>query len=155
MTREAATVLVLGGIALAAVIALVFGLGGLQSTSEPARVQPPATPPATGAAVSGLTADEGLSILGLRLRPAVYRVQVEFLLAGECLSRLDFGASWPVDDRACASDVQIEGTISGLGNAATGDTIVIVEREISEACFDALNASSGGPWPPATDACTR
>ena len=85
----------------------------------------------------------------------MYRVQVEFLLAGECLSRLDFGASWPVDDPACVSDVQIEGTIGGLGNAATGDTIVIVEREISEACFDALNASSGGPWPPATDACTR
>ncbi len=76
----------------------------------------------------------GLSILGLRLRPAVFRVQVEFLVAGECESRLDFGVSWPVDDPACSSDVPIEGTISGLGNAASGDTIVIVEREISEGC---------------------
>ncbi len=154
MSREAATVLVLGGIALAVVLALALGLGGTRSTSGGALFQPPATPPATGAVVYGLTTDSGLSILGLRLRPATYRVQVEFLVAGECLSRLDQGESWPVDDPACAGDVQIEGTINGLGTAF-GDTIVNVEREISKACFDALNASSGGPWPPATDACTR
>ena len=154
MSREGATVLVLGGIALAVVLALALGLGGTRSTSGGALFQPPATPPATGAVVYGLTTDSGLSILGLRLRPATYRVQVEFLVAGECLSRLDQGESWPVDGPACAGEVKIEGTIHGLGTAF-GDTIVNVEREISKACFDALNASSGGPWPPATDACTR
>ena len=136
-------------------LALALGLGGMRSTSGPARVQPPATPPATGAAVSGLTTDSGLSIFGLRLHHAAYRVQVVFLVAGECLSRLDQGEGWPIDDPACAGDVQIEGTISGLGRTAFGDTIVNVEREISKACFDALDASLGGPWPPATDACTR
>ena len=155
MSREGATVLVLGGIALAVVLALALGLGGTRSTSGGALFQPPATPPATGAVVYGLTTDSGLSILGLRLRPATYRVQVEFLVAGECLSRLDQGESWPVDDPACAGDVQIEGTINGLGRTAFGDTIVNVEREISKACFESLDASSGGPWPPATDACTR
>ena len=155
MTREAAIVLVLGGMVVLAVVALVFGLGGMTSTSGPARVQPPVTPPATGAVVSGLTVDEGLSILGVRLRSAVFRVQVEFRVAGECQSRLDFGASWPVDDPACSSDVPIEGTISGLGNTASGDTIVIVEREISESCFDAIDARSGGAWPPAEETCTR
>jgi hypothetical protein len=155
MTRETALVVVLGGIVVIAVIALVFGLGGVTSTSGPARLQPPATPPATGALVSGLIVDEGLSILGVRLRPAVYRVQVEFLVAGECLSRLDFGVNWPVDDPACSSDVPIDGTIGGLGNTAFGRTIVVVEREISEACFDAIDASSGGPWPPPGEDCTR
>lgn len=155
MNRDVATLLVVGGIVLVAALALLFGLGGVRTTTGVARIDPPDTVPASGAVVFALSVDEGISILGVRLRPSTYRVRVQFLVAGECLAHLKNEAAWPLDEPACASDVPIEGTVTGRGRTGTGETIVGVEREISEQCFDALDAVSGGPWPPAAEACTR
>ena len=151
MSRNAATALVLGTIGVVAVIALALGLAGGSTISE-GSLFPPADP-AAGAAVSGLFAEEGWTLLGIRLRSATYRVQVQFTAPPDCLERLVEGASWPLDDAACLSEVAIDGVVAGRGRTATGATIVNIERKITRECYEALQPLGAAPWPVSIEAC--
>ncbi len=112
MSRSAATMLVFGAIGLVAVIVLALRLAGGSTTTEVSEIRPP--DPDAGAAISGLLADEGFKLLGIRLRPAKYHVRVQFTAPPDCLNRLVGGASWPLDDDACPSDVAIDGVVAGV-----------------------------------------
>ena len=151
MSRNEATALVLGTIGVVAVIALALGLSGGSTTSEVSGFRSP--DPDAGPAISGLFVDEGFSLLGIRLRAATYRVQVVFTAPIACLDRLASGATWPLADEACRTDVAIEGIVAGSGQAASGAAIVNVEREISRDCYEALRPLGAAPWPVSIEAC--
>ena len=68
--------LALGAIGLVALVALALGLAGGGTTSEGSLFQP--ADPDMGTAVSGLFAEKGWTLLGIRLWSAKYRVQVQF-----------------------------------------------------------------------------
>ena len=151
MSHNAATLLALGAIGLVAVIALALGLAGGSTTSEGSLFQP--ADPEAGAAVSGLFAEEGWTLLGIRLRSATYRVSVTFTARPGCLDRLTAGARWPLADEVCRSDVPIDGIVAGHGRTASGATIVNVEREIARACYEALRPLRAARWPVSAKAC--
>ena len=151
MGHNAAMLLALGVIGLGAVIALALGLAGGSTTSE-GSLFPPADPEA-GAAVSGLLAEEGWTLLGIRLRSATYRVSVAFTVPADCFDRLADGARWPLDDEACRSGVPIDGVVAGRGRTASSATIVNIEREITRACYEALRPLRTAPWPVSAGAC--
>ncbi len=153
MSRSAATMLVFGAIGLVVVIVLALGLAG-GSTGSEGSLFPPADPEA-GAAVSGLFAEEGWRLLGIRLRSANYRVQVQFTAPPDCLGRLVDGASWPLDDAACRSEVAIDGVVASSGRTAAGATIVNIERTITGGCYEALRPLGAAPWPVSVAACGR
>ena len=151
MSRNDATMLVFGAIGLVALIVLALGLAGGSTTSEGALFQP--ADPEAGAAVSGLFAEEGWTLLGIRLRSAKYRVQVQFTAPADCWDRLVDGASWPLDDAACRSEVAIDGVVAGSGRTASGATIVNIEQEITRECYEALRPLRAAPWPVSVAAC--
>ena len=93
--------------------------------------------------------------MGIPLRSANYRIQVQFTAPAECLDRLVDGASWPLDDAACQSDVEIEGVVAGTGRTARGATIVNIERKITRECYEALRPARALPWPVSIEACGR
>ncbi len=151
MSRSAATMLVFGAIGLVALIVLALGLAG-GSTGSEGSLFPPADPEA-GAAVSGLFAEEGWTLVGIRLRSATYRVSVQITAPPDCFDRLTSGANWPLDDDACRSDVVIDGVVAGSGRTASGATTVIIEREITRECYEALQPLGAAPWPVSVAAC--
>ena len=153
MSRDATAMLALGAIGLVALVALALGLAGGSTTSEGSLFQP--ADPEAGAAVSGLFAEEGWTLLGIRLRSATYRVQVRFTVPPDCLDRLVDGASWPLDDAACRSEVAIDGVVAGTGRTATGATIVNIERKITRECYEALRSLRAAPWPVSVAVCDR
>ena len=153
MSQNATAMLVLGAIGLVALVALALGLAGGSTTSGGSLFQP--ADPEAGAAVSGLFAEEGWTVLGIRLRSANYRVQVQFTPPPDCLDRLVEGASWPLDDADCRSEVAIDGVVAGTGRTATGATIVNIERKITRECYEALRPLGAAPWPVSVAVCDR
>ncbi|MDA1061442.1 MAG: hypothetical protein O2895_00775 [Chloroflexi bacterium] len=150
MSREASTVGAVALIALVVVAVLAIGLGGVRSSIE---VRPALPETEADAAVVELIESGGLSVLGLRLRSPTYRVRVRLFAPEACLARIDGGLLWPAAHEDCRSDVPIDGVVAGEGRLATGETIVVVEREISRACYEALTASLGASWPVPAEAC--
>ncbi len=153
MSRNDATMLVFGAIGLVALIVLVLGRFGGSTTSEGSLFAP--ADPEAGAAVSGLLAEEGWTLVGIRLRSAKYRVRVQITAPPDCFNRLTNGASWPLDDDACRSDTVIDGVVAGKGRTASGATIVNIERKISRECYEALRPLGAAPWPVSVAACGR
>ena len=151
MSRNAAALLALGAIGLVAVVALALGVGGGSTTSEGSLFAP--AHPEAGAAVSGLFVDEGWTLVGIRLRSATYRVSVTLTARPDCFRHLIDGASWPLDEEICRSDVPIEGIVAGRGRTASGATIVNIEREITRECYEALRPLGAAPWPVVVGAC--
>ncbi len=150
MSQHAAAMVVFGVIGLVLFVALALGVGGSTSV-ETSSIR--AVGPESGPAVVGVFADEGLKVLGIRLESSTYRVQVQFTAAKGCLAHLVGGADWPLAAEACQSDVEIVGTVGGSGTTAFGETIVVVEREITRTCYEALEPLRASPWPPSAEAC--
>ncbi len=153
MSRDAVAMLALGALGLVALVALALGLAGGSTTREGSLFQP--ADPELGAAVSGLFAEEGWTLLGIRLRSAKYRVQVRFTVPPDCLDHLVDGARWPLDDAACRSEVAIDGIVAGTGRTATGATIVNIEQKITRECYEALRPLRAAPWPVSVAVCNR
>jgi len=147
---------VLGGLALVAVV----GVAALAPNSTETQVFPgvtigdppdPGTPEASSAVVVGKQASGGTSLFGLQFGRRTYRVTVQFFAAPGCHQRIDFGDRWPTSVDECSSDVVVEGEVTGLGNAPTGESIVFVDVDVVRDCFDGVAA--GVAWPTDLPAC--
>jgi hypothetical protein len=143
--------LVLGVIGLVAIIVLGLGLTARSTSGGVSAIR--AVDPESGPAVVGVFADGGLRVLGIQLESNTYRVRVQFAAAGDCLPHLVSGAEWPLAAEACRSDVAIEGTVAGKGRTAFGATTVVVEREVSRQCYEALQPVDASSWPLPEEAC--
>ena len=146
----------LGGLVLVAVV----GVAALAPNSTETQVFPsvtigdppaPGTPEASTGVVVGKRTSGGTSLLGLHFGRQTYRVSVQFFAPPGCWQLIDYGDRWPTSADECASDVDVDGEVTGLGNAPTGESIVLVDVDVVRDCFEAVTA--GVAWPTDLSAC--
>jgi hypothetical protein len=144
-----------GGVAALVVVivgAIIFGLHGGKVEVVP-DTRPVIQPPQSGAAVVAfLRTSGGHSLFGLRIVDSTHLAEVQFLTGPGCSALLYSGDPWPTDHAPCASPVKVAGHVSGLGNTASGDSLVGVEFTVTRACFELLKP--GMSWPPTIAECT-
>jgi hypothetical protein len=116
----------------------------------PGDVGPTGTPVAV---VASMREDNETTLLGLISVRTHYLVGVQFYAPAECATSIGDGDPWPVSASGCETDVPIEGVVAGSGTAATGETIVLVDTEVSGECFDALRPND--LWPAESPACEQ
>jgi hypothetical protein len=152
-----ATAIFVGVVIGALLIGALLSLAGLSTSTEtqalpavtlgdPQDVEP------TTAVITEKRQNGGFSIAGLRFGHTTYRIRVQFYAAPGCYELVDFRVPWPAPHQDCASDVPITGTISGLGIAATGESVIGVDVDVGEDCYKAV--ARGDTWPPATRTCS-
>ena len=146
---------------LAGVAVLVVGLLALRPGTVEIQHLPPVTlgdpqdvgPSGTSAGVViAKNQSGGTSLLGLRFGRTTYRVRVQFYAPPGCFGLVEFGDQWPAPFAECSSDIPVAGEVTGLGNAPTGESIIGVDVEVTEACF--AEVATGTSWPPNVLACT-
>jgi hypothetical protein len=95
----------------------------------------------------------GTAILGFTFGKESYRVSAQFYAAAGCLPLVESGDMWPTPFDECATGIDLAGEISGLGLAATGESIMLVDIEVLEDCFDIVPIESA--WPTDLPACVE
>jgi hypothetical protein len=156
--KEAKPILVI--VAVAAVVVLVFLMlkgGSVETVVSPAvPLPPPGTVASTGgpvAVVMSMHEENETSLLGLIRVGTHYIVGVQFYAPPECFASIADGDPWPSAASGCETEVPITGVVAGSGTAATGETIVLVETEVTGECFDMLYPND--LWPPDLTACEQ
>ena len=159
MNRSTIVVIVIGGIALVALIVAVLfgtttqiGFGTAELVACPRDGAP-------AACVVGKSASDpgGLSIFGITLfaNEVIYRVQVQVQSTRECVERVsgvDRVERWPAPFAECASDFTRPGQIAGTGALGpSGRQALMIEVEVSEDCY--LAVVSGRGWPENEPGC--
>lgn len=138
------------GLVLVIIVALAAAVLALRPTVTETEVLPPVNLPDPGeepaAVVVALRESGGFSLLGLTLGEVTRTVTVQFYAPAGCYEQLTTGDSWPAPSPVCTGPVSIEGTVSGGGIAATGESIVAVNVIVTEDCFASIAA--GDNWPP-------
>ena len=145
----------IGVVVLVFVVVAALALS-LRPTTRETVVLPPVAFPDPGempaaAVVVALRESTGFSLFGYAIGDVTRRVTVQFYAPAGCDERLATGDRWPTPFAECTGRVSSEGTISGRGIAATGESIVAVDVDVSESCFASI--SHGDPWPPVGEAC--
>jgi hypothetical protein len=151
MSRDVKTIMaVLAGVLLLVFAALLLWGGSTETQVLPAVELPP--PGAAGpnglpaAVVMSMHKDQDTSIFGLPRSPAHFIVSVQFYAPASCLNQIADGDPWPVTiGGVCSTEVPIAGIVSGIGIAPTGETIVVVDAEVSQECFELTYP--GDFWP--------
>jgi hypothetical protein len=154
--RELRTILaIVAGATVLVIVALAFLRGATETTVLPPVDLPPPGVGPTGTPVAVVVStheDQETSWFGLRRGPTHYLASVQFYAPQDCLPLLSEGDPWPGVASECSTDVPISGVVTGSGSAPTGETIVLVDVELQEGCFDAL--VPGDTWPPTRPECT-
>lgn len=104
------------------------------------------------AVVAGLRETGGWSLFGVRITGSTAHVEVRLLADPGCAERLRSGDPWPAHVPQCASPVSTVGTVSGLGVTLSGESLVGVDFDVSQACFRLLEL--GAAWPTTDRNCT-
>ena len=150
MNRELRPILAI--LAVAAVLVLVvlaFRPGTTEVVVQPTvDVPPPGTVGPDGSPVAVVISQhrsQETSFFGFIRGDTHYFVAVQFYAPSECVGMIGSGSVWPTGSSACASDVTIEGSVSGTGSTPTGEAIVVVDVEVSEECY---SVTQGGDWWP-------
>ncbi len=149
---NAGLAVVLGVVVLVVGIAAVAGLG-LQSKSVVSTSEYTFDPEADadrGAVVVRRATDGGFTILGHTMGTVTHRVTVDFVAPAGCSTQLTYGGPWPSPIASCQTDVDIAGTVEGLGITPSGESFVGVEFDVSRECYEL--AVPGVAW--ATLGCT-
>jgi hypothetical protein len=138
------------GYVLIVAVAFAIVVVALRSTTTETEVLPPVSLPDPGAdspsaVVISTRESGGFSLFGLTFGEQTRTVTVQFYAPEGCYEQLATGDRWPVAYEQCAGPVEVDGTVSGGGIAATGESIVAVDVVVDEACFDSIRA--GDPWP--------
>ncbi|MGA9598518.1 MAG: hypothetical protein WBV06_20345 [Acidimicrobiia bacterium] len=156
MNREIKPILaIVASAAVLVLVGLAFLGGSTKTTILPTvELPPPGDVGPTGAPIAVVISthqDQETSFFGLLRGPKHYIAGVQFYAQSGCLRLLADGDPWPASAAECSTDVPISGVVRGLGVAATGETIVLVDVEVSEECFVALDP--GNTWPPDLTTC--
>ena len=152
VSRAANSGVIVGVLVVGALI--VFALRSVSTETEvltPVTLGDPQDAGPAAAVVIGKHQSGGISILGLRFGRTTYRMSVSFFAAPGCIGLVDFGDRWPTPFEECFSSVPITGEVSGGGSASTGESIISVDVEVPEDCYEAV--ARGESWPPAAPAC--
>ena len=156
MNREIKPILaILASVAVVVLVVLAL-TGGSTETAILPRVElpPPGEVGPTGTPIAVVVSthqDQETSFLGLRRGQTHHIASVQFYAPSGCLSLIAESDPWPASAAECSTEVPISGVVRGLGIAPTGETIVLVDVEVSEECFSALEPRD--TWPPDLTAC--
>ncbi len=153
MNRSTIVVIVIGGIALVALIAAVLGGTTTQIGGGLAELRACPRDGAPAACVVGKSANDpgGLSIFGTTLfaNEVTYRVMVQVQSTRDCVERVygvDRVERWPPSFAECANDFTRPGQIAGTGALGpSGAQALMIQVEVSEDCY--LAVVSGHGWP--------
>ena len=156
MNREIRPILAIGAVVTILVLVVVALRPGTTETVvlPPVDLPPPGTVGPDGepiALVTGLHEDQETSFFGLVRGDKHHIASVQFYAPAECNEALTQDAEWPIVATECSVEVPIHGVVSGTGIAPTGETIVLVDTEVSEDCYSTI--SPGDPWPPVSASC--
>jgi len=141
-------------IILVALLAVGVGIMALRPGSVEVSVDdvPPVTPPADGTAVvADSRGPGGLNLFGIQIIDPTHTVDVVFLTGPGCSALLLSGDPWPAPYPSCASDVDVSGSVGGLGVTEDGRSLVGVTVTVSRACFERVER--GMVWPPDLAEC--
>lgn len=144
-------------VTLAALLILAAATLAVPSTATETDVLPtitmpdPAEAPAA-AVVIGLRRSVGFSLLGIDFGEVAHTVSVQLYAPAGCIDHITQGDSWPVPFEGCAGPVTIAGVVSGGGIAATGESIIVIDVDVSEDCYESIRR--GEYWPPTSATCS-
>jgi hypothetical protein len=150
MDRDLKPILII----VAVVAVVIIGFMALRGTSREVEMLPEVdlgspgdTTPTGGplAVVIGALQRGGGGFLWFDRGDPTNIVTVQFYAPAACGATVSFDDAWPTQDPGCRSEVPISGVVSGLGTAPTGETIVAVDAEVGDACFETVDL--GDYWP--------
>lgn len=155
MTREVKPILaVLAGVVVIVGLVLAMRPGTSETTVlPPVTLGDPIDVEPSAAIVVSKFQSEGTSILWMNFGRTTHRLSVQFYAPPGCSDLVTFDDPWPAPFDECTTDLPIVGSISGLGIAPTQESIVAVEVEVTEECFDRV--PRGASWPPDATECTE
>lgn len=158
MNREVKPILlVLAGVAVLLLVFLALKSGYTETVILPSvDLPPPSGVGPTGtpiAVVMSMHEDRETSFFGLRRGQTHHIVGVQFYAPPDCAELLADGELWPTPAIECSTEVPITGVVTGTGIAATGETIVVVDAEISQECFNVTYP--GDFWPSEAPECVE
>lgn len=152
MSRESTVGVILGMLAIGAVVAFALGGTSVETTVlPPVSLGDPQDVEPTAAVITAMRKSEGFSIFGLELGGTTHYLSVQFYETPGCWEVVSFGELWPTSFEECSGAVAIAGEISGIGNTGTGESMISVDVEVPEACYVAV--ARGGTWPSTASAC--
>jgi hypothetical protein len=78
-------------------------------------------------------------------------VRVQFFDEPGCLEAVSSSQDWPTPHEECTSTVLVRGQATRVGRAATGRSIISVDVEVSNSCYDTV--MPGDSWPTSAPEC--
>lgn len=151
MTKRPATS---SGVAVFVVVAVALVIVALRpgSTTVVVDDRPPIQPADDGTAViHALRAPGGFGVFGWQIVDPTHTVEIQFLAGPGCSDLLVSGEPWPTTHPECTTEVDVVGTVAGLGVTSSGRSLVGVEFPVSADCFAGLER--GMAWPPPIAGC--
>jgi hypothetical protein len=103
------------------------------------------------AVVIGLRQSGGFSVFGITFGDVTHTAMLQFYIPAGCHDLVTIGEPLPPPFTECAGPGGIEGTVSGGGITAGGESIVTVEIIVTEDCYRSI--VPGDRWPPVGSAC--
>lgn len=156
MNQNVVAGVVVGFMALVAVVALAAGVGGSTTTtggsmsgtatrqdSAPMEAIQVALSEGRGA-VTGTFESVGFSLFGINFGGSRYEVHVGLVAPPECIEQNEAGADVVIDSGVCGS-LPGSGLVSGGGRTVDGVEWVIVRVDVPRQCFEVV--STGDAWP--------
>jgi len=156
MNREVKPILlVLTGVAVLLLVFVALAPGSTEIQVLPSVELPPpdAVGPGGGpaAVVMSTHQDQETSFFGLSKGPTHYIVSIQFYAPSGCSNKITDDDVWPVAATDCSTGVPVAGAVTGLGDAPTGETIVVVDAEVSQDCYNVIQP--GDFWPSEAPEC--
>lgn len=152
MGRDIAAGILVVFMALIAVAALFFGaLGGSSTITYDDSASVPAPVNVNGGLVYGKHETGGMRFLGFDFRSRERWLSVGFVAPPECLSVNDAGEQVVLASGDCAA-LPGSGLVQGGGTTVDRIEWVMVQVQVSQACYQAIG--SGDAWPSDLAACS-
>ncbi len=154
MSRESIAAAILGAIVVGVLIVLAFAPGSRTTTTE---VLPPidlddveSVGPNEAVVISKYESG-GSSFFGFTIGRTSHLVRVQFFDESGCQAVVSSRELWPTSHEECTSAVPVSGEISATGITATGQSIIGVDLEVSDTCYDTV--TPGESWPTSAPEC--
>lgn len=152
MNQNAIAGVVVGLMALVAVVALAAGLGGSTSVSYDSGSEVPSPTEGEGGLVYGKHETGGLVLFGMEFNPRDRWLSVGFVAPDECMAQDDEGEDIVTASGDCG-ELPAWGVAEGGGRTIDGVEWVQVRVDVSRKCFEVVGV--GDKWPSEAAECVE
>ena len=153
MSRESIAAAILGTIVVGVLIVLAFAPGSTTTTEvlPPIDIGDVESVGPNEAVVISKYESGGSSFFGFTIGRRSHLVRVQFFDQSGCQAVVSSRELWPTSHEECTSAVPVRGEISATGITATGQSIIGVDLEVSDTCYDTV--TPGESWPTTAPEC--